>query len=195
MRPDQPIPPPLAPQASTSNGTLYMPVQPPPTPAPSPRLRPASPSTSTFPILNPALLSPTSPTTGFSFSTPAPAPLLSPTAFIQLSPHARLVYLTSLLSVCTPAELLAVQTHVAPRLKRDFLRELPPELALYVLGHVDDPRTLARVGQVSRTWRALAQDDALWRTLCARFGFDRTAHYPDAAEADDQEERALMRKR
>jgi F-box and WD-40 domain protein 1/11 len=46
----------------------------------------------------------------------------------------------------------------------DVVALLPPELALYILAHLD-VRTVARCGAVSRGWRALALDNLLWREL------------------------------
>ncbi|TFY67021.1 hypothetical protein EVG20_g4101, partial [Dentipellis fragilis] len=154
--------------------TLYMPVLSPPTPAPSPRLRPSTPITS-LPLSSPTLS---------SHSLPSSPLALHPLSFTDLSPVERQAHLAALLAVCTPSELLFVSTFVAPRLKRDFLAELPPELALHVLSFVHEARTLARVAQVSRCWRSLARDDALWRALCAEHGFHADTHGPDAIPAE-----------
>ncbi|KAF7289425.1 hypothetical protein HMN09_01336100 [Mycena chlorophos] len=80
-------------------------------------------------------------------------------------------YLASLLHSLTPSELLFVSTTIAPLLKRDFVADLPIELALMVLSFVDDPKTLARASCVSRRWRELVSDDAIWRGMCLRMGF------------------------
>ncbi|KAG6865145.1 hypothetical protein C0991_004827 [Blastosporella zonata] len=56
-------------------------------------------------------------------------------------------------------------------LKRDFLSILPPELALHILGFVDNPVTLLRTSAVSRTWRALAVSEGLWKQMCIKWGF------------------------
>ncbi|KAF8512327.1 WD40-repeat-containing domain protein [Gautieria morchelliformis] len=71
--------------------------------------------------------------------------------------HAQLVHLASILPACH---------------KRDFLADLPPEIALHILSFVDDVGTLARAGRVSRTWRLLVNDDAPWKIMCARRGFE-----------------------
>lgn len=71
----------------------------------------------------------------------------------------------------TTQELLVISQHISPRLKRDFLRDLPLELALHVLSFVDLPRTLARASCVSRTWRRLLEDEWTWKEMCARHRF------------------------
>lgn len=81
-------------------------------------------------------------------------------------------YLFEVLKSCTPAELLYISTSIAPRLKRDFLRSLPAELATHILGFIDDPRTLARIAQVSKYWNDLVHDEFVWKRMCIWYGFD-----------------------
>jgi len=81
-------------------------------------------------------------------------------------------YLFEVLKSCTPSELLYISTSIAPRLKRDFLRFLPAELAIHILGFIDDPRTLARVAQVSKYWNNLVHDEFIWKRMCIWYGFD-----------------------
>lgn len=82
-----------------------------------------------------------------------------------------------------------LSSHIGPRLKRDFLRELPIELALHILSfvsplpnkiyggagligaQVDDARTLARASCVSRYWRRLLEDEQTWKEMCQRHRF------------------------
>jgi F-box and WD-40 domain protein CDC4 len=139
--------------------TLYVPIVSPPTPSPSP-----GPST-------------------VSFTPPTPLPDVLPSdeiadaslrEFAALAAHgpaARRRYLTRMLGACSPAELLFVSTALAPLLKRDIVGELPPELALHVLGYVSDHRTLVAGGRVSRSWRALCHEDTLWKDLTGEYGF------------------------
>src|SRR5882762_7174001 len=101
--------------------TLYMPIVSPPTPAPSPR-----PSFSSFPTLNPAPL----------VADPAASIHAARREFSSLSAlgvSARQKFLAAILADCSPSELLFISTRIAPLLQRDFLRDLPPELALHVL--------------------------------------------------------------
>jgi hypothetical protein len=61
---------------------------------------------------------------------------------------------------------------MASLVKRDFLCELPPELALFILSFIDDPRTLARVAQVSKGWNSLLSSESLWRGISETFQFE-----------------------
>ncbi|KAL7415584.1 hypothetical protein BDY24DRAFT_413175 [Mrakia frigida] len=93
------------------------------------------------------------------------------TTFNHLTPSARLSLLTSLLPLLKTPELLLLSHHISPRLKRDFLRDLPLEISLHVLSFVDSPRTLARASCVSRFWRRLLEDEWTWKEMCARHRF------------------------
>lgn len=139
--------------------TIYVPIDSPPTPAPSPR-----------PSLNFGkgqgnLLN-------FSNYEPAALSRREFASLASLPPSVRKRYLLSILGDCTPSELLFISTTITPLLKRDFLKELPPEIALHILSFIDDPKTLARASQVSRRWRALILDEWLWRRLCHLHEFD-----------------------
>ncbi|KAI0030642.1 WD40-repeat-containing domain protein, partial [Vararia minispora EC-137] len=88
--------------------------------------------------------------------------------FASLSPSARLRTLTALIPLLTAPESATVHALLAPPRKRDFLSDLPPELALAVLARLDDPRALCAAQAVSTAWRTLARDDAVWRAMCER---------------------------
>ncbi|KAK7031478.1 WD40-repeat-containing domain protein [Favolaschia claudopus] len=107
------------------------------------------------------------------------------------NPALRQQYLASLLHSLSPAELLFVSTTIAPLLKRDFISDLPTELALMVLACIDEPRTLARAGRVSRRWKDMVADEAIWRGMCIRSGFNsrepRTALNRHRVESRDDE--------
>ncbi|OCH84771.1 WD40 repeat-like protein [Obba rivulosa] len=135
------------------SSTLYMPIVSPPTPAPSPR--PAH-----SPLVAP-----------LSFSSPNDPICLARQDFASLDPTTRRLFLSVILEDCTPQELLFVSTKIAPLLKRDFLRDLPPEVALHIISFLDDPQTLARASRVSRHWNRLLADDWIWRRLCHIHGF------------------------
>ncbi|EJU03857.1 WD40 repeat-like protein [Dacryopinax primogenitus] len=139
----------------------------PPTPAPSPR--PTSPE-------------PSSPLLGPSTSYLNTFPLL-PT-------RQQRAFLTSLIPLLTSDHLRHLNALITPLLQRDFLRDLPIELALHVLRLVDDPRTLARASQVSRTWRALLLDEHMWREMCRRHGFDAHLSTADVLRIRHQEQQA-----
>lgn len=133
---------------SLHHSTVLIPVIKPPTPAPSP---------------------------GLTFSDLPPAPSNVPFSrqqFALMSPEQRREFLGSVLADCTPTELLFVSSTVAPLLKRDFLCELPPELACYILSFIEEPQTLTRASCVSRYWNQLISDEWLWKRLCFMHGFE-----------------------
>ena len=108
-------------------------------------------------------------------SPPTPSPSPGPSTKHQPSPQnltlERQHYLSSVVHSCTPEELLFLSQAIVPLLKRDILGSLPYELALHILGFIDDSRTLVYVGMVSRAWRGLATEESAWKGLCAFYGF------------------------
>lgn len=141
--------------SSATHSTLYMPIASPPTPAPSPG--PQSGNVGNLPMMIPA--------------EPQPGMVALPLNLTQ-NPALRRQYLSSLLLSCTPSELLFISTTIAPLLKRDFLYGLPPELALHILGFIDEPKTLARAMQVSKHWYKLVGDQSVWKRMCILHEFD-----------------------
>ncbi|KZT36883.1 WD40 repeat-like protein [Sistotremastrum suecicum HHB10207 ss-3] len=91
--------------------------------------------------------------------------------FAGLDTTSRGQFLSSLLPLLTASELSLLSAELAPRLKRDFLTELPTEIALHILSFVDDPRTLARASEVSRSWRVLLTDEQVWKRECEKYAF------------------------
>lgn len=91
--------------------------------------------------------------------------------FGNMSSPMRLRLLSLLIADSPPSSLSPLLPLITPRLKRDFLKTLPLELAFHVLSFVDDVRTLARASGVSRFWRALLEDEATWRRMCWNSGF------------------------
>ncbi|KAG1735890.1 WD40-repeat-containing domain protein, partial [Suillus paluster] len=130
-----------------SSSTMYMPMVSPPTPAPSPR--PAFP---------------------FAFYSDTNNRNTSPSPYDPIHPVPS-EFSIAILHDCSPAELRFISQTITPMLKRDFLTELPAEIALHVLAYVDDPRTLARASQVSKRWHDLVADDWLWKVLCDTYSF------------------------
>lgn len=132
---------------------------PPPTPAPSPGPHP-----------------PPAP--------PSPAPPPAPSSAVdaeladlrrrvnRLDPDRRGRLLALLLADTPSLSLAPLLPLIAPRLQRDFLAQLPPELALHVLSFIDEPHTLLRAAAVSKQWRHLVlDDDHTWKRLCRTSGF------------------------
>lgn len=151
----------MATHPHSSTPTFYIPVVSPPTPAPSPRLSAFDPpSTSIAAHLASSSSNPSLSTQPHSVS-----------SFAALTPALRFQHLAALLAECTPEELLFISTTITPLLRRDFLRDLPAELAFHALSFVDDPRTLARASRVSRTWNRLLEDQWLWRRMCDVHGY------------------------
>ncbi|ORY84755.1 WD40-repeat-containing domain protein [Protomyces lactucae-debilis] len=98
--------------------------------------------------------------------------------FAALKSIERQRYLAELLNLCTSYELASVAAYVSPRLKKDFLKCLPVELALRILTYIDDPKTLARSAQVSKYWHALLNDDLAWKRLCRLHRYRRLSSLP-----------------
>ncbi|KIK77016.1 hypothetical protein PAXRUDRAFT_168104 [Paxillus rubicundulus Ve08.2h10] len=114
---------------------------------------------------------------------------LSRTEFASLSalgPVYRKRYLVSLLSDCSQSELLFISQTIAPMLKRDFLTELPPEIALHILSFVHEPKTLARASQVSKRWHDLVHDEWLWKVMCEMHRFNIQTDATDDIDDDDE---------
>ncbi|KAJ7355701.1 WD40-repeat-containing domain protein [Mycena albidolilacea] len=131
--------------------------------------------------------------------TPAASPGPDADSFLPIpvalpqNPALRQQYLASLLHSLSPSELLFVSTTIAPLLKRDFIADLPTEIALMVLSFIDEPRTLARAGRVSRRWKAMVADEAIWRGMCMRIGFNsrEPKTMTDSRAKDDQDDEPL----
>ncbi|WWC67158.1 uncharacterized protein I206_101065 [Kwoniella pini CBS 10737] len=98
-------------------------------------------------------------------------------AFTSLSPTSRFTFLSSLIGELRLNEALVVSRKIEPLLRRDFLRELPAELALHCLSFVDEPRTLARAAQVSNYWNQLLQDEQTWKDLFNRHSFPTPSNF------------------
>jgi len=144
--------------------TLYIPIASPPTPAPSPGPFAHSHghndlSVATFHFPH-----------GTEFQQFA---YDSTNDFSLLNEQARLELLNKIVGQCTLKELSHISTLINPLLKRDFLRELPTELALHILSYINDLHELVRnAAGVCKHWRRLSNDDWLWRRMCRRWEFE-----------------------
>lgn len=67
-------------------------------------------------------------------------------------------------SSCFP-QLSLVSREVHAQLKIDFVSALPNEISYKILSYLDTV-SLCKAAQVSRQWRALADDDAVWHRMC-----------------------------
>jgi hypothetical protein len=160
---------------SSAPSTLYIPIASPPTPAPSPGpftihagLNHLLVNTTNLPLVNNFQQFAYDPTHDFS----------------SLSEQARLEYLNKIIAQCTLRELSHLSALINPRLKRDFLRELPTELALHILSYVDCVYQLVRnVAGVCKHWRRLSNEDCLWRRMCQRWEFAVPSHLQSCGAA------------
>lgn len=107
----------------------------------------------------------------------------------HLPKGALLALLASLFPHLTPVQLASL---LPDDRRRDFLRDLPVEVALHVLTWVEDARTLVRVARVSRAWRCLGEDEGIWKMLCARRGF-RVGGGEEGGEEGEEEDLFVRR--
>lgn len=89
-------------------------------------------------------------------------------------------FLYEIINSCDNSQLTFLNSLIAPRLKVDFLKELPPEIALHILSFIDLPSTLSRANAVSKYWNALIRDENLWKALCKAHQYnDNVISYRD----------------
>lgn len=62
-------------------------------------------------------------------------------------------------------QLSFIHDAIKPLLRIDFLAILPREISLQIFFYLD-AKSLCHAAQVSRNWKALADDDALWHRMC-----------------------------
>lgn len=105
-----------------------------------------------------------------------------------------MAFLASLTDDLALDEAVTVSRKIEPRLRRDFLKELPLELALHCMSFVchvspvqqvladlqiSDARTLGRAAQVSTYWNELFSDEQTWKEIYDRHvGKSDTAFIP-----------------
>ncbi|ANB11049.1 SCF ubiquitin ligase complex subunit CDC4 [Sugiyamaella lignohabitans] len=105
--------------------------------------------------------------------------------FGSLDDEGRSLFLGELLAMCGRAVLSETLDYISPMLKRDPMVVLPSELALKVLSYVDDPLSLARASQVSKTWYLMISDDLTWKELCKTHHFRRLSAAVNVAMSGD----------
>lgn len=93
--------------------------------------------------------------------------------FQQLTSEQKHFFLAELLNNCDTELLSFAQSLIVPKLKIDFLKELPIELSLHVLSFIDDPRDLANASRVSKFWNSLLKDETTWKSLCLKHRYRR----------------------
>lgn len=77
----------------------------------------------------------------------------------------RLLILKGLLAQCCYPQLSALSDMMKDLIRIDFMSALPPELAFKVLCYLDTG-SLCRAAQVSKHWKAMADDDVVWHRMC-----------------------------
>ncbi|KAI5122212.1 hypothetical protein M0805_002701 [Coniferiporia weirii] len=87
---------------------------------------------------------------------------------LLLQEREELVY--KLLASMPRAQIARIHRWIAPCVQMDIIEALPSEIALLVFSYLPWP-TLLRCSLVSRRWRALADDNSLWKRLCAQRGW------------------------
>lgn len=86
--------------------------------------------------------------------------------FNNLNFNDKLLALNFILPSLSIPQVIHANNLLAPRLKRDFLKELPLELSLHILSFINHPNTLARCSQVSKWWRDIVEDENNWKDMC-----------------------------
>lgn len=75
-----------------------------------------------------------------------------------------------LLAALPRSRLAAIQRKIAPLLQFDVVGSLPAEVSIQIFSHLPF-QTLLTCALVSRRWQALANDQTIWKRLCAARGW------------------------
>ncbi|PWY71685.1 sulfur metabolite repression control protein B [Aspergillus heteromorphus CBS 117.55] len=78
--------------------------------------------------------------------------------------HRKLI-LQGIMAQCCFPQLSFISATVRELIRIDFVAALPPEIAFKILCYLDTT-SLCKAAQVSRQWRALADDDVVWHRMC-----------------------------
>ncbi|KAL7422470.1 hypothetical protein Q5752_003118 [Cryptotrichosporon argae] len=79
----------------------------------------------------------------------------------------RKIILEGILTMCCFSQLSHLSDSLNQIIRIDPFSLLPREVSLRILGFLD-AMSLGRAAQVSRSWKALADDDLLWRRMCGQ---------------------------
>ncbi|KAJ1569114.1 hypothetical protein HK096_004173 [Nowakowskiella sp. JEL0078] len=85
--------------------------------------------------------------------------------YSNASSKVRLSLLVAIMSTSCTAELSSLSFQVPNKLRFDFRRFLPEEIAFNTFAYLD-ARSLCRSAQVSKLWNKLANDDLVWKRMC-----------------------------
>ncbi|TFY64958.1 hypothetical protein EVJ58_g2268 [Rhodofomes roseus] len=102
----------------------------------------------------------------------------------------------SMLALLPRASVAALQNRMSTLLQFDVLGMLPDEVAVHILSFLP-PEVLSTCSLVSQRWRALSDDQLLWKSLCAAHDWrwrkptttsngDPTPEYPIPQNEDDE---------
>ncbi|ORY28795.1 WD40-repeat-containing domain protein [Naematelia encephala] len=84
------------------------------------------------------------------------------------APHnKRKLILEGILTMCCFSQLSHLSDSLNLIIRIDPFSLLPRETSLRILGHLD-AFSLGKAAQVSKSWKALADDDLLWRRMCGQ---------------------------
>ncbi|KAL4906724.1 putative E3 ubiquitin ligase complex SCF subunit sconB [Aspergillus multicolor] len=78
--------------------------------------------------------------------------------------HRKLI-LQGIMAQCCFPQLSYISATVRDLIRIDFITALPPEISFKILCYLDTT-SLCKAAQVSRGWRALADDDVVWHRMC-----------------------------
>ncbi|KAI0929340.1 hypothetical protein AcW2_005069 [Taiwanofungus camphoratus] len=103
----------------------------------------------------------------------------------------------NLLASLPRSSLATVQRRIVPLLQLDVVGLLPDEVALHVFSYLPS-QTLLTCSLVSRRWRALADDQSLWKSLCIARDFEwrtpqpyNTGSTSDLNASDDSDDEGM----
>ncbi|KAG0374437.1 hypothetical protein BGX24_010402 [Mortierella sp. AD032] len=90
---------------------------------------------------------------------------------LRMNEEQRAELAVQLLQSVSPMVFSRAYARLTPLLQhRDFLAELPYELAVHLLSYLDE-RSLMNVALVSKEWNRFASDNAVWKGIYARLGW------------------------
>ncbi|TIA85599.1 hypothetical protein E3P99_03937 [Wallemia hederae] len=118
---------------------------------------------------------PTSANNSFDYSASQDSISQLCTQFSSLSHNDKLLALNYILPSLNIPQVIHANNLLSPRLKRDFLKELPLELSLHILSFINHPNTLARCSQVSKWWRDIVEDENNWKDMCFKHRYKPSA--------------------
>ncbi|KAL2820876.1 WD40-repeat-containing domain protein [Aspergillus cavernicola] len=77
----------------------------------------------------------------------------------------RKLLLQGIMAQCCFPQLSYISATVRDLIRIDFITAFPPEISFKILCYLDTT-SLCKAAQVSRGWRALADDDVVWHRMC-----------------------------